>query len=33
MTTQAAISVVPANDASWDDLQTVLGTCGDPSMT
>jgi GNAT superfamily N-acetyltransferase len=31
MTTDAAISVVPANEASWDDLQAVLGTRGDPS--
>jgi hypothetical protein len=29
MTTDAAISVVPANEASWDDLQTVFGTRGD----
>ena len=26
--TDAAISIVPANEASWDDLQTVLGTRG-----
>jgi GNAT superfamily N-acetyltransferase len=26
----AAISVVPANQASWEDLQAVLGTRGDP---
>jgi hypothetical protein len=25
----AAISVVPANEASWKDLQAVLGTRGD----
>ena len=31
MTTDAAISVVPANEASWEDLQAVLGTRGDPS--
>jgi GNAT superfamily N-acetyltransferase len=31
MPTDAAISVVPANGASWDDLQTVFGTRGDPS--
>ena len=31
MTTDAAISVVPANEASCDDLQAVLGTRGDPS--
>ena len=29
MTSQVA--VVPANEASWDDLQTVLGARGDPS--
>jgi GNAT superfamily N-acetyltransferase len=28
--TAAAISVVPANEASWEDLQAVLGTRGDP---
>lgn len=27
----AAISVVPANEASWDELQAVFGTRGDPS--
>jgi len=26
----AAISIVPANEASWEDLQAVLGTRGDP---
>lgn len=31
MITDAAISVVPANDASWDDLRAVLGTRGDPA--
>ena len=30
MTNDAAISVVPANEASWEDLQAVLGTRGDP---
>jgi GNAT superfamily N-acetyltransferase len=30
-TTDGAISVVPANNASWDDLQAVLGTRGDPA--
>jgi GNAT superfamily N-acetyltransferase len=25
------LTVVPANDASWEDLQAVLGTRGDPS--
>jgi GNAT superfamily N-acetyltransferase len=29
--TPGAITVVPANEASWDDLQAVLGTRGDPS--
>jgi GNAT superfamily N-acetyltransferase len=29
--TDVAITVVPANKASWEDLQTVLGTRGDPS--
>jgi GNAT superfamily N-acetyltransferase len=29
--TDAAISIVPANEASWEDLQAVLGTRGDPS--
>ena len=29
-TRDAALSVVPANEASWDDLQTVFGTRGDP---
>ncbi len=28
METEPAISVVPANEASWDDLQTVFGTRG-----
>jgi GNAT superfamily N-acetyltransferase len=27
----AEIMIVPANAASWDDLQTVFGTRGDPS--
>ena len=30
MTTDAAISVVPANEASWEDLQAVFGIRGDP---
>jgi GNAT superfamily N-acetyltransferase len=30
-TTDAAISVVPANEASWEDLQAVFGTRGDAS--
>ena len=25
------VTVVPANEASWDDLQAVFGTSGDPS--
>ena len=29
--TDAAITIVPANEASWEDLQAVLGTRGDPS--
>ena len=29
--TDAAMTIVPANEASWEDLQTVLGTRGDPS--
>jgi GNAT superfamily N-acetyltransferase len=28
--TTSAIRIVPANEASWDDLQTVFGTRGDP---
>ncbi len=28
---EAAITIVPANETSWDDLQAVLGTRGDPS--
>lgn len=31
MTTEAPITVVPANEASWDDLQAVLGARSDPS--
>ena len=31
MTTSPAISVVPANEASWDDLKAVFGTRGDAS--
>jgi hypothetical protein len=30
MREDAAISVVPANEACWEDLQAVLGTRGDP---
>jgi GNAT superfamily N-acetyltransferase len=29
--TRPEITVVPANEASWEDLQAVLGTRGDPS--
>jgi GNAT superfamily N-acetyltransferase len=29
--TTAEVTIVPANEASWDDLQTVLGTRGDPA--
>ncbi len=28
--TEVPISIVPANEASWEDLQTVFGTRGDP---
>ena len=31
MTDTATVTVVPANEASWSDLQAVLGTRGDPS--
>jgi GNAT superfamily N-acetyltransferase len=31
MTTKPAISIVPANEASWDDLKAVFGTRGDAS--
>ena len=30
MTTDATLSVVPANEAPWDDLRAVFGTRGDP---
>lgn len=29
--TEAVISVVPANEASWEDLRTIFGTRGDSS--
>jgi GNAT superfamily N-acetyltransferase len=29
-TATAALTIVPANEASWDDLEAVLGTRGDP---
>src|ERR1044071_9143934 len=29
--TTAVVTIVPANEASWDDLQAVFGTRGDPS--
>jgi len=32
MTTDAAISVVPANEASWEDLQAVFGTRGEAAI-
>ncbi len=25
------VTIVPANEASWEDLQAVLGTRGDPT--
>jgi GNAT superfamily N-acetyltransferase len=31
-TTDGAISVVPANEASWDDLKAVFGTRGEASI-
>jgi GNAT superfamily N-acetyltransferase len=30
MSTAEAFTIVPANEASWEDLQTVLGSRGDP---
>jgi GNAT superfamily N-acetyltransferase len=30
-TTTPEVTIVPANEASWDDLQAVFGTRGDPS--
>ena len=30
-TTTSEVAVVPANEASWEELQAVLGTRGDPS--
>ncbi len=30
-TTVPGLTIVPANEASWEDLQTVLGSRGDPS--
>jgi GNAT superfamily N-acetyltransferase len=29
--TTSEVTIVPANEASWEDLQAVLGTRGDPS--
>jgi GNAT superfamily N-acetyltransferase len=29
--TTPSVTIVPANEASWDDLQAILGTRGDPS--
>ena len=31
MESASAITIVPANEASWEDLQAVFGTRGDPS--
>ena len=31
MESTAPITIVPANEATWEDLQAVLGTRGDPS--
>ena len=31
MTTKPQVEVVPANEASWEDLQAVFGTRGDPA--
>jgi GNAT superfamily N-acetyltransferase len=31
VSTTAAIVTVPANEASWDDLQAIFGTRGDPA--
>jgi hypothetical protein len=28
--TTPEVTIVPANEASWEDLQAVLGTRGDP---
>jgi hypothetical protein len=30
-TTTAEVTIVPANEVSWEDVQAVLGTRGDPS--
>jgi hypothetical protein len=30
-TASHALTIVPANEASWEDLQAVLGIRGDPS--
>src|SRR4051794_8935515 len=30
-TTASELTIVPANEASWEDLQAVLGSRGDPS--
>jgi GNAT superfamily N-acetyltransferase len=29
--TRAVITIVPANEASWDDLQAIMGTRGEPA--
>jgi GNAT superfamily N-acetyltransferase len=31
MTTTTEVTIIPANEAGWEDLQTVLGPRGDPS--
>jgi GNAT superfamily N-acetyltransferase len=31
MVADAAISIVPANEASWDDLKAIFGTRGEPA--
>jgi hypothetical protein len=28
--TTSLVTIVPANEASWEDLHTVFGTRGDP---
>ena len=29
--TPSSLTIVPANEASWEDLQAIFGTRGDPS--
>jgi GNAT superfamily N-acetyltransferase len=31
LSTTSGIRIVPADEASWDDLEAVFGSCGDPS--